>query len=285
MKDLRFIHIKDNAELSEELRQKVNEFIAAGEKFNEEHLPHRTVKTEYNKLKAKKDNSWSSVFKPFFAEFSHSRCPICEQIIDKYDDIEHYRPKEKYWWLAYDYKNYYAVCSLCNRHFKGTDFPIFNPENKIEFDNRHLIENEQPLLFNPTTDNPLELFELEFYFETNNKYKLLIKPSSKLDRNSYLYQKAETTIRFYNLNNAEIQENPQDNFSRKELIDSLYRELFDVANTQVQFNKLDKSLEKEILFREYANLRAKYKNIESIGLSALIRYGNFTSFDKMKVVY
>jgi len=65
MKDLRFIYIKDNQNISTDLRQKVNEFNSLGETFNEKHLLQRTNKKDYDLLKAKNDNSWSD-FKPYF---------------------------------------------------------------------------------------------------------------------------------------------------------------------------------------------------------------------------
>lgn len=41
-----------------------------------------------------------------------------------YGDGEHYRPKSTYWWLAYNYDNYLASCTLCNQRFKEAKFPI-----------------------------------------------------------------------------------------------------------------------------------------------------------------
>lgn len=41
-----------------------------------------------------------------------------------YGDVEHYRPKSVYWWLAYSYENYLASCTLCNQAFKKDFFPI-----------------------------------------------------------------------------------------------------------------------------------------------------------------
>jgi hypothetical protein len=39
-------------------------------------------------------------------------------------DVEHYRPKSIYWWLAYCYDNYLVSCQICNEVFKRDKFPI-----------------------------------------------------------------------------------------------------------------------------------------------------------------
>ena len=57
---------------------------------------------------------------------SHNKCAYCEAPTAQvaYGDVEHYRPKSKYWWLAYCYENYLVSCTLCNRSFKSDKFPI-----------------------------------------------------------------------------------------------------------------------------------------------------------------
>jgi hypothetical protein len=42
-------------------------------------------------------------------------------------DVEHFRPKSHYWWLAYCYDNYVFACQLCNQSFKGDEFPVNKP--------------------------------------------------------------------------------------------------------------------------------------------------------------
>ena len=42
-----------------------------------------------------------------------------------YGDVEHFRPKSVYWWLAYCYDNHLFACQICNQGFKGDRFPVF----------------------------------------------------------------------------------------------------------------------------------------------------------------
>lgn len=57
---------------------------------------------------------------------THDKCAYCEAptALVAYADVEHYRPKSKYWWLAYNYDNYLVTCQLCNQKFKDAKFPI-----------------------------------------------------------------------------------------------------------------------------------------------------------------
>jgi len=54
------------------------------------------------------------------------KCAYCESPTDTvaHGDVEHYRPKSKYWWLAYCYDNYLYACQICNQVHKGDEFPV-----------------------------------------------------------------------------------------------------------------------------------------------------------------
>ncbi len=126
---------------------------------------------------------------------SHNKCSYCEAPTSMvaYGDVEHYRPKSKYWWLAYNLDNYLVSCQLCNQKFKKAKFPIPgrmmkaprvtahttdefieshagtcgpNPLNAntagpgtmtvAEFEALH--REERPFLLNPYVDNPAEFY-------------------------------------------------------------------------------------------------------------------------------
>jgi hypothetical protein len=54
------------------------------------------------------------------------KCAYCESPTDTvaHGDVEHFRPKSKYWWLAYCYDNYVYACQICNQVHKGEEFPV-----------------------------------------------------------------------------------------------------------------------------------------------------------------
>jgi uncharacterized protein (TIGR02646 family) len=54
------------------------------------------------------------------------KCAYCESPCDvvAHGDVEHFRPKSRYWWLAYCFENHLFSCQICNQTHKGDQFPI-----------------------------------------------------------------------------------------------------------------------------------------------------------------
>ncbi len=54
------------------------------------------------------------------------KCAYCEASTDvvAHGDVEHFRPKSIYWWLAFVFDNYLFSCQICNQTYKGDKFPI-----------------------------------------------------------------------------------------------------------------------------------------------------------------
>ena len=74
-------------------------------------------------------NVWKAA-KPQLKLETGGKCAYCESPTDTvaHGDVEHYRPKSKYWWLAYCYDNYLYACQICNQVYKGDEFPVYAPE-------------------------------------------------------------------------------------------------------------------------------------------------------------
>lgn len=121
---------------------------------------------------------------------THGKCAYCEATTTEsmHGDVEHYRPKSKYWWLAYVYDNYLASCQLCNQAHKSDNFEVAansvtmkapsirrnTTDSRIatlaktaipdpldapavgKFENAH--RSERPLILNPYIDDPDEVF-------------------------------------------------------------------------------------------------------------------------------
>ena len=68
---------------------------------------------------------------------SFNKCAYCEAptAVVAHGDVEHFRPKSSYWWLAYAYDNYTYACQICNQVFKGDLFdvkgPLLKPPKKL----------------------------------------------------------------------------------------------------------------------------------------------------------
>lgn len=102
------------------------------------------------------------------------KCAFCESKFTAvaYGDVEHYRPKAGYvsdengplrrpgyYWLAYEWRNLYASCQICNQRFKKNWFPLANEATRAR---NHLsdIADEAPLLIDPGGDeDPIQHIE------------------------------------------------------------------------------------------------------------------------------
>jgi hypothetical protein len=60
---------------------------------------------------------------------SAKKCAYCEAPTSTvaHGDVEHFRPKSIYWWLAYRFDNYLFSCQICNQIYKGDSFPYSGP--------------------------------------------------------------------------------------------------------------------------------------------------------------
>ena len=75
-----------------------NELIKAGEYIHENKY-HSRYKQPDVKQRLKK--------------LYRGKCAFCEQCIEQFQ-VEHFRPKSTYYWLAYSWDNLLAVCPTCN---------------------------------------------------------------------------------------------------------------------------------------------------------------------------
>jgi hypothetical protein len=65
---------------------------------------------------------------------SGGKCAYCEAPTSTvaHGDVEHFRPKSVYWWLAYCYDNYLYACQICNETYKGDNFPLSDPSRRMK---------------------------------------------------------------------------------------------------------------------------------------------------------
>lgn len=179
-------------------------------------------------------NVWGASKEQLLIE-SNNKCAYCEAPLKAvaYGDVEHYRPKSIYWWLAYNYENYLVSCTLCNQAFKKDKFPLDNPRkiqggpvlrknytdkeiNKLapvinpdpleepqgmaHRDFLGLHSGEGALLVNPYYDDPEEIFE----YQANDVLKeveIKVKPGVV---NAQKIQKA--IVDDYGLNRLELKQ-------------------------------------------------------------------------------
>lgn len=83
---------------------------------------------------------------PFFG-----KCAYCESALELIDgDVDHFRPRAGYHWLAYDWRNLLPSCRTCNQVYKGSQFPVEGTKATSAAD----LPAEKPLLLQPLSDDP-----------------------------------------------------------------------------------------------------------------------------------
>jgi uncharacterized protein (TIGR02646 family) len=94
----------------------------------------------------------------------NNKCVYCEKsLLDSPKHIEHYRPKNIYYWLAYSWDNLLLACGECNSS-KGKRFKIKNAQvkyNNESFNNIHTLSHqynieEEPFIVNPEKEDILD---------------------------------------------------------------------------------------------------------------------------------
>ena len=99
----------------------------------------------------------------------HLKCAYCEQkLLDAPKHIEHYRPKDIYYWLGYSWDNLLLCCGSCNST-KSTNFATENNQvvyNNESFINIHNLGNtydviEKPKIINPEKEDVLHLISFD----------------------------------------------------------------------------------------------------------------------------
>ncbi len=119
-------------------------------------------------------------------------CAYCGDLIGRTgEDVEHFRPKSLYWFLAYAFDNYLTSCSRCNSSRKINKFDL--RPGAVRATNRRGLRGEQRLLLDPVRDRVedamnLVLVDAQYLWKTNPSASPLLR------------ERADYTIDFFQLN-------------------------------------------------------------------------------------
>lgn len=178
---------------------------------------------------------WKSVWwkpgKNQLKKDSAGKCAYCESPTDivAHGDVEHFRPKTKYWWLAYCFDNHLFACQICNQSYKSDNFPIgaammlgpqvtaqlndtaldamldtFAPdpyESTVSFTLAQLVaacQTEEPGLPDPYNEDPEAYFKWEP--DPTNK-EVWLRPRTGSAKHIFI---ADSCERFFGLNREEL---------------------------------------------------------------------------------
>jgi uncharacterized protein (TIGR02646 family) len=92
------------------------------------------------------------------------KCAYCETQyeVGGYLEVEHYRPKNIYYWLAADWSNLLPACKRCNNG-KLTKFPLADASRQAKKKGQE--RRESPLLLNPSDPSPARRPEKHLTFD------------------------------------------------------------------------------------------------------------------------
>lgn len=184
-------------------------------------------------------NYWKAAKTQLIAE-SHGKCAYCEirYSTGGYGDVEHFRPKSIYWWLAYTYENYLFSCQLCNQLYKKDKFPYNGikfpaPSSLLGTTSNKAIKRmcgnispdpiniksgytlalflqhhvaEKALLINPYYEDP----EPYFAYSADDNLKEVIVISPSIDKAPFTKEMIDT----FGLNRKELKEDRYDYFQK-----------------------------------------------------------------------
>lgn len=151
---------------------------------NEKLIEQKLDGTLDGKSKKKWDSSfWKQAKKQLLIE-TKQKCAYCETptTVIAYGDVEHFRPKSVYWWLAYSYENYLPSCTVCNQRYKKDEFPLLDPKKiwKGPKVSSTMTKAKQKQLAKTLTVDPLNdkdgLPLKKFINSCNSEYALIINP-------------------------------------------------------------------------------------------------------------
>jgi uncharacterized protein (TIGR02646 family) len=180
----------------------------------------------------------------------HGKCAFCEQRVERFQ-VEHFRPKSSYFWLAFSWDNLLYACPDCNG-YKSDSFDLFQNKATIpsNFNEINTISQtydaiEEPKLVNPERENVehLLLFQRDgLIFSENIRVKYTIS-ICKIDRD-YLNDYRKKILDDFE---KEIQSEMAENQTKIELklaIDTLIRRF--IRKSTVSNNEF-------IAFRRFAS--------------------------------
>lgn len=210
-------------------------------------LAQRKIENGILKKHSFKSTYWKPAKEQLKAE-THGKCAYCEAYTASvtYGDIEHFRPKSIYWWLAYSYENYLYSCQICNQVYKKAYFPV--AERHLQFPKlkKNLTEEQKTKEAAKLTPDPLLVKEGmnrdEFIKQCLNEKAYLIDP--------YII-------------------NPEEYFSWD--VDDITKEIELIANEEEEFSA--KYVENAELY--YGLNRKELKNL---------RYAEYDKFRTFKLV-
>jgi hypothetical protein len=142
------------------------------------------------------DTVWKKA-KNILVKESEGKCAYCETpfTVVAYGDVEHYRPKSVYWWLAYCYDNYLPACQMCNQKFKKDSFPIKNAAMKAPAVMKNMTDTKLKSLASKLYADPFDAKAVQAFVKLHKKERPWLLNPYVDNPEAYLAWQADDTLR------------------------------------------------------------------------------------------
>lgn len=168
------------------------------EKDKELMFAQRNFLNDPNKPIEFKSTYWK-IAKTQLKKESNRKCAYCEAntAVVAHGDVEHYRPKSIYWWLAYTYDNYLYACQICNQSYKSNNFPIAATIYREPLIATNTSDHNIELLAGNISPDPIDItlnYTLQQYLDEHEaEVPLLLNPYFDDPTTYFAYEADDTT--------------------------------------------------------------------------------------------
>jgi uncharacterized protein (TIGR02646 family) len=210
---------------------------------------------------------WGAAKKQLFIE-TKGKCAYCEantQVV-AHGDVEHYRPKSIYWWLAYCYENYLVSCAVCNEVHKKDKFPTLHSAVQSVEIFAHTTDSEIQNLTKILTPDPLNEDEgldyVTFKTAFDQERPLLVNPYYEDPEKFFAYEADEVL--------------------REVAVVPLRPELIPFVEASVDIYGLNRTELLDLRFRVFETYDTHRLTLEDDGISERTRRKNEIAIEQMK---
>ncbi len=240
--------------------------------FNQRHIKRGEIqKHTFN------SNLWKLAKEQLFVE-TGDKCAYCETptSVVSFGDVEHYRPKSIYWWLAYCYDNFLVACQICNQRFKKDIFPLQNQKMLA------------PVILCNTTDvciafkagtiapNPLNQDEINDFIRAHKKERPLLLNPYFDDPSDYFAWRADDVLR-------EVEVTPNsENLLVSVIVNTENPEVESIALASIEYYGLNRMELRAERYKVYNLYRVFRTTLEDDQTRPKTRYLNRNAIEKMK---
>ena len=222
-------------------------------------------------------NRWKPAKNQLLAE-TGGKCAYCEATTEmvSFGNVDHYRPKSIYWWLAYCYDNYLAACQLCNQRFKKDVFPIQNRKMKAPAIRRNTTDNFIDAKAGTIAPDPLDADQVNTFIRQHEQERpLLINPYFD-EPTQYFAWHADDVLR-----EVEIMPNSE-NFQVEVIINTENPEVESIAEASIQdygLNRMELKIGRYDIYHKYRVFKA---TLEDDRIRPETRESNINAIEGMK---